>query len=71
MPLIFNMRCQHCKKKGMVCVPCSCCDLDSLCTQCIQLEFHECSGILNKIQSMKKTIELLNPKIEGQKFQKI
>jgi hypothetical protein len=55
----------------MVCVPCSCCDLDSLCTQCIQLEFHECSGILNKIQSMKKTIELLNPKIEGQKFQKI
>src|SRR6056300_1615022 len=54
----FNMRCDHC-------------DHTSLCTSCIQLESHECSGILNKIQSERDTIEKRNPKIEGDKITKI
>ena len=65
------MRCGHCKKKKMICIPCDHCDHESLCTSCIQLEFHECSGILNKIQSEKDTIEKLNPKIESIKITKI
>ena len=67
----FNMRCGHCKKKKIICVPCAYCDHTSLCTSCIQLEFHECSGILNKIQSERDTIEKRNPKIEGVKITKI
>src|SRR6056300_639563 len=69
--LFFNMRCVQCKKKGLVCIPCSWCDLNSLCTSCIQLENHECSGILNKIQSTKEKLKQLNPKIESEKITKI
>ena len=65
------MRCDHCKKKGLVCIPCSCCDCKSLCTRCILLENHECSGILNKIQSQLEMIEKLNPKIESEKITKL
>jgi hypothetical protein len=65
------MRCDHCKKKGMICIPCADCDRKSLCTGCIQLENHECTGILNKIQSQLDNIKKLNPKIVSEKIQRL
>ena len=55
----------------MVCIPCTGCDLKTLCTGCIQLENHECSGILNKIQSELDNLKKLNPKIVHEKIQRL
>jgi len=60
------MRCSFCSKKSGVCLNCSRCEKE-LCTNCIQLEIHECEGYLNKINELKKILERNNPLIERDK----
>ena len=62
------MRCESCKKKGIVCVPCRHCEMKTLCPSCVMMEQHACAGAETKVQAMRKEIEDRNPRVIADKL---
>ncbi len=65
------MKCEQCLKRNKVCIPCSSCYRKSLCTGCIQLESHNCFGLLNKVFNEIEKIRETNPVIKKDKVQRL
>ena len=60
------MRCKHCSKRSGVYLSCEQCG-KNLCTNCIQLEIHNCDGYLNKIDELKRNLKDSTPLIRKDK----
>ena len=50
------VRCEYCKKKSSVVLPCKACQ-HSYCTRCIQLEIHKCANLDNVCNDDIKRLE--------------
>ena len=66
-------RCGNCKAKvGLTGLECKWCQSDSkFCSNCIQLEKHNCAGIKNKISCGLENISRSNPLVEAKKLEAI